>query len=484
MIRNRWITTGLALLLALSVGACEDGLTEINRNPNAPEDVPVENVLLGGIWDVMANAGNRGAFGQWTQLYHAENWAQHVAQPVYNDEDLYTPRSGVPTNIWDEMFFALTDLQHVKDVAAEEGADDMWAVAEITTVYGFMILTDYFGDIPYEEALSLDEDISFPAYTPQSEIYPDLVGRLAAAAAMISPSANVSFDAFDPIYHGDMEGWQEFANALQLRLAMRMSGTAMAGEAAQAFQAAWSANTFDGVADHADVEWSASQPAQNPLYEAIVLAGRTGDFRLSASLVDRLLARDDPRLEVYAEPAVSDGAYRGLRNGLEPPDYTINGRVGGSSDFSTIGEYFLQPTSPSVLMSYAEMLFLGAEAAGRGWIAESAADLYARGIEASMREFGIPQADIDAYLARPDVAYGGLEDIWLQKWMALYLAGPEAFAEMRRVGWLDLEPAANSTLPDGMFPARLYYPPEEALYNPANYPGDMPLTEPVWWMGG
>ncbi len=469
--------------LMVGLGACEDGLTEINQNPNAPEDVPVANVLMGGIWDVTANAGNRGAFGQWTQLYHGENWAQHVAQPVYNDEDRYTPRSGVVPVIWDEMYTALTDLKHVKTVAAADADDDMWAVAEIMTVYGFMILTDYYGDIPYTEALRLDEDIAFPAYTPQSEIYPDMISRLEAAGAKLDPGASVGWGWADPIYHGELQGWREFANSLRLRLAMRMSNTSLSAQAAQEFQAAWGADIFDDVADAADVEWSSAQPAQNPLYEGIVLAGRTGDFRLSSSLVTVLQDLNDPRLAVYAEPTVSDGVYRGLRNGSVPADYTFGERPGGASDFSTIGSAFLQPTSPSTLMSYSEVLLLGAEAAERGWIGGGAADLYASGIEASMEELGIEPSAIDAYLAQPEVAYTGLDDIWLQKWLTLYMAGPEAFSELRRVGWLDLVPAVGSTLPAGMFPARLYYPPEEALYNQANYPGDMPIELPIWWMG-
>lgn len=478
---NRWLAAVPAALLAFAASACDSGLTSVNENPNAPEVVPVENVLLGGIWDVASNAGNRGVFGQWTMLYHAENWAQHLAQPVYNDEDLYEPRDGIPTNIWDEMYFALTDLLHVKTVAAEEGDDNLWAVAEVMSVYGFMLLTDYFGDIPYEDALSLDRDIAFPAYTPQSEVYPDLIARLATAAGMIDPGASVSFEAHDPVYQGDMQGWREFATSLRLRLAMRMADTSLGGQAETAFQAAWNGDTFDDVVDGALVHWTGADPAGNPVWEGIVLAGRTGDFRMSSSLIDRLQALDDPRLSIYAEPAVSDGSYRGLRNGLLPSDYP--GGLGAAS-FSTIGSYFLAPATPSVLMSRSEVLFLGAEAAARGWIAGSPATLYAQAIEAAMLQYGVSQAEIDAYLAQPGVAYTGLDDIYLQKWISLFLTGPEAFSEMRRVGWMDLEPAENSQLPPGEFPARLYYPPEEALYNPSNYPGDMELTAPLWWMGG
>ncbi len=487
--RNRILAAVPALVLVMALGACEHDLTSINQNPNAPEVVPVGNVLIGGIWDVAANAGNRGFFGQWTQLYSAENWAQHVAQPIYNDEDLYTPRTGIPTNIWDEMYAgALQDLLWVKQQAEAEGDDNMWAVAEIMSVLGFQLLTDYFGDVPYTDALALgNQEIVFPKYDPQSEIYPDLVDRLKVAASRINASASVGFGTYDPMYHGDMEGWRRFANSLQLRLAMRMSNTSLASQAAQSFQAAWNAGVISDVQGAADIEWTNALLSQNPLYEGITLAGRTGDFRLSSSLVDRMAALNDPRLPIYAEPAATDGAYRGLRNGLVPADYTFNGRTGGGSDFSTIGSYFLQPTTPSTFMSYADVMLLGAEAAERGWIAGSASDLYQRGIEASMQELGIAQSAIDTYLAQPAVAYGGLESIYLQRWISLYLAGPEAFSEMRRVGWMDLQPAENSVLPAGMFPARLYYPPEENLYNPDNYAaagGDIPITTPVWWMGG
>ena len=493
--RNRHFAATFTVAFGiLMVAACGEGLTDINENPNAPEVVPIENLLLKGIWDVVANRGGRGAFGDWTQIRHGENWAQHVGQPIYNDEDKYTPRPGVNELVWAEMYFALTDLLEAKTLADADddptpgtNPDNIWAIAEIMTVYGFMILTDYYGDIPYTEALSLlsDTPIGQPVYDLQSAIYPDLIARLVAAAARIDQGALVDFGAFDPVYQGDMNGWWRFANSLQLRLAMRMSGTASAAAAETAFVAAWDAtgtSVFGSVANHADVEWPGVAPAANPVYEAIVFDGRQGDWRMSESLVNRLAAFNDPRLPIYAEPAVSDLQFRGLRNGRLPGQYVP---ALGSSDFSTIGSYFLDPLTPTVLLSYAETLFLGAEAAELGWIGDAASVLYEGGITASMEEFGIDAADITTYLAQSEVDYTTgtytlLDAIHLQKWMGLFLAGPEAFSEMRRVGWMDLVPADFSVLPAGMFPARLEYPSDEPLVNP-NFPGTLPITTPVWW---
>ncbi len=102
-----------------------------------------------------------------------------------------------------------------------------------------------------------------------------------------------------------------------------------------------------------------------------------------------------------------------------------------------------------------------------------------------MEEFGIDAGDIATYLAQPEVDYATgtyrlLDAIHVQKWMGLFLAGPEAFAEMRRVGWMDLVRADNSVLAPGLFPARLRYPATESLVNPDNFL-DIPLTTPVWW---
>ena len=482
--RNRRFGTVAALALGLLVvSACDSGLTEVNENPNAPEAVPVNNLLLGGVRDVLQNSGRRGYFGQWTMLYHAENWAQHLAQPVYNDEDKYTPRAGVPGDIWDEMYFALSDLNEAKRLA--DGVDDnIWAIAEIMTVYGFMTLTDYFDAIPYSEALALLDGVSFPAYDAQSVIYPDLIARLTAAAGRIDTGAIITFSAFDPVYQGDMDGWRRFANSLRLRLALRMSD-------ASAFSTAWASSTIASVAGQADIEWQPSDPGGNPVYEAIVFGSRPGDFRMSESLIDRLAAFSDPRLPIYAQPSQSGGTYRGLRNGLLPGE-TVPPTT--SNNYSEIGTYFLAAATPSNLLSYAEVLFLGAEAAELGWIADDAATLYQAGITAAMEDTGVAPADIATYLGQASVGYTtgtyqGLDAIHVQKWIALFLAGPEAFSDLRRTGWdwttdagttgTDLVPAAGGAIAG--FPARLYYPEEEVLLNP-NYPGDTQLTDPVWWM--
>ncbi|HEX6909228.1 MAG TPA: SusD/RagB family nutrient-binding outer membrane lipoprotein [Longimicrobium sp.] len=466
-------------LLLLGAAGCDDGLTEINRNPNSPENVPVEFLLAAGIWDAVDSNAGVGGFGPWTMLYHTELWAQHIAQAGYNDEDRYTPRTGIPTAIWDNFYAgSLADLQRVKEIATEEEDNNLWAVAEIMSVYNFLLLTDLFGDVPYTEALSLGEGVQNPKYDTQASIYQDLIVRLRAAVTRIDAGADVDFEDGDLIYEGDMDGWARFANSLQLRVAIRMAGTSLNAAGAQAFAQAWgTGRLITSVSQQADLDWTGEQPSQNPIYEQIILGGRPGDFRVSKTLVDSLTQLGDPRLEVYANPTLTDDTYRGLPNGLTPAQ--VGGTHNTSGAYSTIGDYFLQPDAPSVLMSAAEVYLLAAEAAARGWIAADPAQLYRQGITASFEQYGLA-AEAPAYLAQASVAYNGLQSIWLQKWIALYMAGTEAFTEVRRTGTPNLTPSANALL--ATIPARLPYPTEEGLYNPDNYPTGVEIDTPVWFM--
>ena len=115
--------------------------------------------------------------------------------------------------------------------------------------------------------------------------------------------------------------------------------------------------------------------------------------------------------------------------------------------------------------------------------------LYYAGIRASMEEHGVTDAAIIAYLAQPSVVYDparGLTQIALQKWIALYMNGPEAYAEWRRTGVpaLTVVPASVN---GNKIPVRVYYPSSEQSYNNENLQaaisrnGGDDLNDPVWW---
>src|SRR5204863_8310407 len=126
------------------------------------------------------------------------------------------------------------------------------------------------------------------------------------------------------------------------------------------------------------------------------------------------------------------------------------------------------PDAPLVLLGYPEVLFLQAEAAERGWIpggTAAAATFYTEGITAAMQQYGVAAVDIATYEAQGKVAYdsaydstgvalgatlaGHLQQIAFQKWIALFMQGPEAWTEVRRTGVPTIVPGCHAAMPNG-----------------------------------
>jgi hypothetical protein len=126
-------------------------------------------------------------------------------------------------------------------------------------------------------------------------------------------------------------------------------------------------------------------------------------------------------------------------------------------------------------MTYAEVLFIRAEAAERsiGGVphGEAAADYYAA-IQASMAQWGVTDAAaISAFIASPSITYqggtAGLKQIAIQKWIALYSDDVQAWAEWRRTCQpAGVVPGPNTIVP--YIPRRYYYSTTEASVNAAN----------------
>lgn len=477
MTRHTLVKGALLAGLVLALGACDNDLTDINDNPNAPTDVGPAFLLPQSI-----RAAVEGPFGAGMMLSHTAIWPQHAVQLQYPDEEEGLVRPSSMQGYWDNAYAGpLSDIQLVIDKGAEAGNGNVEGVGLIWKSWIFHIVTDAWGDIPYSEALKGSENTT-PVYDAQQAVYQGLIQDLTNGAAMLSGGGD--FGSGDLLYGDDMAKWQKFANSLRMRLAMRMAGVDPA-TAQAAFVAAYNAGPFAGNGDNAMLDWAAN-PYENPLFEN--WQGRD-DHGISATMVDTLKSLADPRLELYAEPAQEDGEFRGLQNGDITPELSI-------SWYSRIGDFWRADgaTTPTAVMTYAEVLFLEAEAAFRGWIPGDPAALYEAGIRANMTQYSDSRAptaaEIDAYLAQPVVQYDGargLEQIQLQQWIGLFMNGSEAWAHWRRTGVPELTPGPDLTL--SRIPVRFSYPSLEQSLNSTNLQaavsrqgGGLDLVTPVWWM--
>ena len=87
-----------------------------------------------------------------------------------------------------------------------------------------------------------------------------------------------------------------------------------------------------------------------------------------------------------------------------------------------------------------------------------------------MQYHGVPAPAIAAYLAQPRIIYtpgaAGLQQIGLQKWIALYGEGTEAWADQRRTGIPNLVPGPEAVTT--IIPRRIEYPQSEQSLNLTN----------------
>lgn len=450
----------LILFLAAGVLACSDDLSDVNVDTKRPNEVSGEFLFSNATKSLVDQMVNTNVNSNIFRMV-----AQHWTETTYIDEANFDLNNrDLPGAQWTFLYRdVLKDLDEAKilvkettDPSVTEGQiQNQVAIIEILEVFTWHVLVDTFGDIPYSEAL--DEENNTPVYDDDQAIYADIISRLDAALAALSADEG-SFGAADYIYQGDVESWAKFGNSLKLRLAMRLADVDAAQAATMASEAI-TAGVFTSHDDNATMQYQSAAPNTNPLWEDLVQSGRT-DFVAAHTLVDAMNAVEDPRRDDYFRQNLEGGIYEG----------GIYGAPGNTHGNSTIySERLEDPTLEGVILDYTEVEFLIAEAAARGFIADDAATHYNEAVTSSIIYWGGSQDEADVYLAQPEVAFDAgnwQERIGVQKWIALYNRGFEAWSTWRLFDVPELPNAGQSDLP---VPLRFTYPTSEATLNGANY---------------
>jgi hypothetical protein len=441
--------------------SCTKKFEEINTDPNRPVVAPTTNVLA-YIVENYANA----AFGAGTNMSELETFGGHLGKIQYVDESRYEFSGTSNTTNWNATFLYINNALSIIKQAEADGTPNMQAAATTMLVYMFQTATDRWRDIPFSEAARGNEGFITPAYDKQETIYPELVKLLKKAADLFASGGTDQLGKGDILYGGSTLKWRKFCNSLRLRLAIRISMIDPGTSKSIIEEITGNPTTypvFQSNADNAYFIWSANTPYQEPWFDN---SKTRDDHGIAINLVDSLKSLSDPRLTVYAKPAVSDGQYRGVVIGLP-------GVVSSIGQYSRIGARFRDVAAGfSPFMGYAEVQFILAEAATKGWSTGTTAEnAYKNGITASLAENGITASgDVNTYLNSAKVAWNGdVKQIYMQKWIALYKNGVEAWAESRRTDF-PLMPAAPGSSYQGHNrpPFRYPYPPTETTLNGAN----------------
>ncbi len=202
----------------------------------------------------------------------------------------------------------LNEVKALIPIATTTGSHRHLGVARIIKAYTLMTLVDYFGDVPYSEALQGDSGIVFPSVDPGSEVYDAAFDELDLALADFANIDPALTPSFNDLFFGedesdDMTQWTKVANTLKLKYYLNRRLIDQAGATAGINTVLTGGNIITSSAD--DFKWtsgtSLNPQSKHPYYVEEYEAANTGEYipnYLMWALAEEK-GTEDPRLRYY-----------------------------------------------------------------------------------------------------------------------------------------------------------------------------------------
>jgi hypothetical protein len=449
------------LMLILILPGCQKWIDpEINLNPSQPADVTMETLLpfieadiafkmAGGMEIILAQS----ILIQ--QLDGVDRQMLGLSNYIINPNDL--------VYIWGDAYAEiLMDCKMLREKAGTLGSPYNAGVSDILTAFTLGQLTDAWDKIPWSEALQGNANTQ-PVYDDQESIYQSVQELLDRAIDSLSVPSDPYGIQGDYFYNGDRLKWLRAAHALKARYYIHLSNRR--GEQAYQDALAEIPEAFSGIEEDMQFNFGTGESESNPLYQFM---RDRNDVRMGDYFIELLKAGDDPRLAVFALPDV-EGNYTGSSPGQANSYASKPGPAVAASD------------APTYIITYAELLFIKAEAMFQtGHDETEVKKALTESVGASLEQSGVKDEDwLSSYKNKILDLSGNelLEEIMTQKYMATFCQ-PEVYHSWRRTGYPVLTPNPNGATNE--IPTRYPYPISEQVYN-QNMPPGIRITDRVWW---
>lgn len=452
-----------ACLLALS--SCD---LDINDDPSYPSESDITPTLLfPSVQNSLATVPGDAMFTYGG--FFAQYFEQKPELNQYNDYcELHFDES---TQLFDRCYRTIYAgaLNDIKDIEGKTTNTANIFALKVMTALAMQYMTDCCSDAPYTEACQGSANPA-PKWDSGESVYKSVLQAMDDAEAAISTSDVM--DMTDPMLGKNIEAWKRFANALRLRMYMRLIDggidAATYTEKAKAIVAEGNLPTGDVTFD----VYSDADGQYNPWYECARSIG-SNNFCAAHPIVSYYTTTNDPRISYAMSPASATGQYAGELPGAKAM-YTNWGSKKLNKDFSEIN---LMPAHdmPVYIMTLSEVEFLVAEVELRFNNNEAAAkaayeiavesDFASRGMTGAATFLTGSKVDFDAQATAADK----LNLIYMQKWVAFFYRNHmEAWSEQRRT---DVPKLSSHTAKD-IFDNSTVYTPGEMIAPALNYYGN------------
>lgn len=487
------------ILAVVGFAACDDHLTELNVNPNGVDpaivnpNLMVTTLITGTVSPYLSTSYNSGPAGV-MQYVQKSGWGSELNKYDWNSEKSWAGNYGNLRNaqhLYDRSVEEGMEFQQGLAIVLRAFnfgyIADSWGDAP----YSSALNAPNGEQEDLFPAFDSQEEI-YTGIIEELKVANTLLSKSLSEYSKIDPNVDV-------IYNGDPAQWRKLANSLMLRYYMRVSVKLPAYAKAgieEIISNAGQYPIFISIEDDATMGYIGSSNADswpaNTTFDP-----SSSDFnriQLCAGFRDVLVDLNDPRIAVWfnkvevpikvSATVADDEVIDGVRY-LNPDYMAANDMVlynqntwvadseadkvivdtmeyVGLPIASTTGDgsgWNLNPSpiqgGPNVhnsalsdkyqeaegdllqarMISYAEVCFILAEAAQKGWSVGAQQSWYEKGVEASFDTWEV-SGDFSSYVTESGVAFNGsLEQIMVQKWIANWTVAHESWCDWRRTGF-------------------------------------------------
>lgn len=462
----------LLFVTALFISCSEDIMDEINEDRNNALDMTANNMLP----DLTLKSGFETAATDlaWYSTVYAEHNAGTWNQSHQADQRAGQNNASLLNNSWNALYDVMTIGKTILDKTDPDTGNEPTnfyarGIASVLMAYNLATTTDFWGEIPYDEAFMGFENLQ-PAYQNQSEIYPKVFELLDQGIAALGQATNIEADK-DYIYDGDVELWTKAAYALKARFHMNL--TNVDDQAASDALAAL-AMGFESGADNMTLEgFEVALPGGNPWGEFWY---ERDHLSVSSTIFNLMNERNDTLRMVNFFTSINP-------DDIAPIGQAEQTQGGYSQSLYTTG--FGAFELPVIIATYHEQKFIEAEAKFRTSAADWQ-DALREAVEAAFVFHNLTVENATTYFDSevvPRLTAGNeLEEIMTQKYIAFYdREAIQVYNDVRRTGFPEMMNPNNETVG---FVNRAPYPVSEISSNGANVPTIDVFVDKIWWAGG
>lgn len=290
----------IATISLVTFSSCETTNLDLTENPNElPLTASDPDLLLNGVQlkfaQTMQYFGNSGAEVTRLKYMFGRDYQNAYSASFFNTEWEYSYRS------------ILKNIRLMNPIAEEKGMKKHLAMGQVLEAYTMVTLVDYFGDVPYKEAL--DGTNLNPKLDPGKDVY--------AAALVLLDKAIVNFNAtatadpkIDFYYSKSWAKWIKLANTIKMKIYIQTKN--VDATAISKFNSLVSAGSFIGTGEDFEFNWgtsNANPDARHPEYVNNYTPSGVGSGYQSNWLMNEMRNGKsivDPRTRFYFYRQVND----------------------------------------------------------------------------------------------------------------------------------------------------------------------------------